>query len=387
MNEEIELLEENQNEQSEHTTGSQRWERTRTAFANGRTFALNKTESFWLAVFPPKDEQAEQGENSFFNLVLQIVLWLAFGAFLLASLPHVAYFFASFEPQEWTANGPQVNDYWWTISYCLAFAIDVTSFLLSLNVAIKMRRATNGLSGIPKLAAAFGVMLTHWPFILLLVGFSWLVNYEHAQQFHSDMLSLAEQNTINLVIWSGSIRDLNPVIASAFPVLAVAYTGMSDRVKAERKAATNANTTTSVVEANATSPNANGDIQQLATLITEMNEQHRSDMERMMNLTLKAITANANANALPANERKQLRAPRTRTRINARTIVEANDQPEREQERANEPIPIDQNVRERVRSAMQNHPGATVGVIANAVGISKSTAHKWMTKISEEESA
>ena len=380
MNEDQEVQEEIQEETA---TWSQRWEQIQTAFARSRTAFVRGAKAFANAVFPPKNERAERQESSFFNLVLQIVLWLAFGAFLLASLPHVAYFFASFEPQEWTTNGYQVNDYWWTISYCLAFAIDVTSFLLSLNVAIKMRRATNGMSGIPKLAAAFGVMVTHWPFILLLVGFSWLVNYEHAQQFHSDMLSLAEAKTINLLFWSGSIRDLNPVIASAFPVLAVAYTGMSDRVKSERKSAN----ATIEASTNVVATNAN-ESTQLVTLITQMNEQHRSDMDQMIK-AISALAANANGspNVLPTNANgcKQLRSPRTRTRINARTIVEA--EPEREQEDMNAPIPIDANVRERVRSAMQNHPGATVGVIANTVGISKSTAHKWMNKISNEESA
>jgi len=51
------------------------------------------------------------------------------------------------------------------------------------------------------------------------------------------MLSVAEHVQISLLFWHGTIGDLNPVIASAFPVLAVAYTGMSDRIGDERKAA------------------------------------------------------------------------------------------------------------------------------------------------------
>jgi hypothetical protein len=190
----------------------------------------SKAGALWGGLFPVRQE--EEVDHSFFQGLLQFVLWLAFAAFLFASLPHVAYFFASFEPE---SNG-QVDGYWWLVSYALAIGIDVTSFLLSLNVAIKMRRATSGLAGIPKIAATIGVVVTHWPFILLLVGFSWLVNFEHAKEFHSSMLALAENADINLLFWNGKLADLNPIIASAFPVLAVAYTGMSDRIGGERRA-------------------------------------------------------------------------------------------------------------------------------------------------------
>jgi hypothetical protein len=164
---------------------------------------------------------------SLLQRLLQGVLWAAFGAFLFASLPHVAYFFAAFEPESSTGR---LNDYWWLVSYGLAASIDVTAFLLSLNVAIKMRQATLGLPWYQKTLTALGVITTHWPFILLLVGFSWLVNFEHAKQFHSAMLSAAEQVPINLLFWQGKLEDLNPIIASSFPLLAVAYTGMADQL-------------------------------------------------------------------------------------------------------------------------------------------------------------
>src|SRR5258708_28236856 len=76
---------------------------------------------------------------SLLQRLLQGVLWAAFGAFLFASLPHVAYFFAAFEPESSTGR---LNDYWWLVSYGLAASIDVTAFLLSLHIAIKMRHAT-----------------------------------------------------------------------------------------------------------------------------------------------------------------------------------------------------------------------------------------------------
>jgi hypothetical protein len=172
---------------------------------------------------------------SILQKLLQGVLWAAFGAFLFASLPHVAYFFAAFEPE---SNNGSLNDYWWFVSYGLAASIDVTAFLLSLNVAIKMRHVTFGLPWYQKALAALGVIMTHWPFILLLVGFSWLVNFEHAKEFHSSMLAAAEQVSINLIVWQGKLADLNPVIASSFPLLAVAYTGMADQMGDEQQTPT-----------------------------------------------------------------------------------------------------------------------------------------------------
>src|ERR1043165_6743964 len=104
-----------------------------------------------FVVFPPRDDTQEEETGGFFQAFLQVVLWLAFAAFLLASLPHVAYFFASFEPQN--ADGT-VSDYWWFVAYALAVSIDVTAFLLSLNVAIKMRKATAGLPWYQKIVPA-----------------------------------------------------------------------------------------------------------------------------------------------------------------------------------------------------------------------------------------
>jgi hypothetical protein len=189
----------------------------------------------WLQIAPTSHRPMPTRTASMLQRLLQGVLWAAFGAFLFASLPHVAYFFAAFEPE---GNNGTLNDYWWFVSYGLAASIDVTAFLLSLNVAIKMRHVTLGLPWYQKTLAALGVILTHWPFILLLVGFSWLVNFEHAKEFHSSMLAAAEQVSINLIVWQGKLADLNPVIASSFPLLAVAYTGMADQMGDEQQIST-----------------------------------------------------------------------------------------------------------------------------------------------------
>lgn len=49
------------------------------------------------------------------------------------------------------------------------------------------------------------------------------------------MLAAAEQVSINLIVWQGKLADLNPVIASSFPLLAVAYTGMADQMGDEQQ--------------------------------------------------------------------------------------------------------------------------------------------------------
>jgi hypothetical protein len=212
----------------EHHAASQRPLAVWVAQIKGQSLTI------WKRVAPVSLPNRSTRRASILQTLLQVVLWAAFGAFLFASLPHVAYFFAAFEPESSTGT---LNDYWWVVSYGLAASIDVTPFLLSLNVAIKMRHVTVGLPWYHKIFAAFGVLITHWPFILLLVGFSWLVNFEHASEFHSSMLAAAEQVSINLLIWQGKLADLNPVIASSFPLLTVAYTGMADQMGEEQERA------------------------------------------------------------------------------------------------------------------------------------------------------
>jgi len=42
------------------------------------------------------------------QIVLKWFFWVAFAAFLSASIPHVAYFFRAFEPQN-----PAEDAWWW----------------------------------------------------------------------------------------------------------------------------------------------------------------------------------------------------------------------------------------------------------------------------------
>jgi hypothetical protein len=73
--------------------------------------------TIWKHVAPVSPPNRPTSRASILQTGLQVVLWAAFGAFLFASLPHVAYFFAAFEPESSTGT---LNDYWWFVSYGLA---------------------------------------------------------------------------------------------------------------------------------------------------------------------------------------------------------------------------------------------------------------------------
>ena len=66
---------------------------------------------------------------------MKYFFWIAFAVFLAASIPHVAYFFASFEPSQ----GPE-GVWWWAVSYAIAISIDVTVYLLSWTAFQRYRR-------------------------------------------------------------------------------------------------------------------------------------------------------------------------------------------------------------------------------------------------------
>jgi hypothetical protein len=157
---------------------------------------------------------------------------LAFLVFLVASLPHVAYFFAAFEPQN--ADGT-LSDWWWFVAYLIAGAINITEFLLSIKFARELRNATYGLPWYQKFLPILGCVLKFWPFILLISGFSWAANLQHAREFHSDMLTTAESVsvTIPFMPYIHTWGDLNPYIVSAFPILNIAYTLMFDSSRHE----------------------------------------------------------------------------------------------------------------------------------------------------------
>lgn len=139
---------------------------------------------------------------------MKYFFWIAFAVFLAASIPHVAYFFASFEPSQ----GPE-GVWWWGVSYAIAISIDVTVYLLSWTAFQRYRRYRT-----PK------AVWQHWLLIVMCTVFSWAVNWAYAKQFHSlTMLSSAESTAP----W---LTGVFPFMASAFPLLGIVYTMMAETV-------------------------------------------------------------------------------------------------------------------------------------------------------------
>jgi hypothetical protein len=139
---------------------------------------------------------------------MKYFFWIAFAVFLAASIPHVAYFFASFEPSQ----GPE-GIWWWAVSYAIAISIDVTVYLLSWTAFQRYRRYRT-----PK------AVWQHWLLIVICTVFSWAVNWAYAKQFHSTtMLSSAETTAPWLI-------NVFPFMASAFPLLGIVYTMMAETI-------------------------------------------------------------------------------------------------------------------------------------------------------------
>ena len=139
---------------------------------------------------------------------MKYFFWIAFAVFLAASIPHVAYFFASFEPSQ----GPE-GVWWWAVSYAIAISIDVTIYLLSWTAFQRYRRYRT-----PK------AVWQHWLLIVMCTVFSWAVNWAYAKQFHSTtMLNAAE----SAAPW---LTGVFPFMASAFPLLGIVYTMMAETI-------------------------------------------------------------------------------------------------------------------------------------------------------------
>ncbi|MDQ2904843.1 MAG: hypothetical protein ABI456_05650 [Ktedonobacteraceae bacterium] len=140
--------------------------------------------------------------------MMKYFFWIAFAVFLAASIPHVAYFFASFEP----SSGPE-GVWWWAVSYAIAISIDVTVYLLSWTAFQRYRRYRTAKA-----------VWQHWLLIVMCTIFSWAVNWAYAKQFHSTVMLSSAENTAP---W---LTNVFPFMASAFPLLGIVYTMMAETV-------------------------------------------------------------------------------------------------------------------------------------------------------------
>ncbi len=134
-------------------------------------------------------------KEAIFRGVIRFVFLFAYGAFLWASIHHVATFFHYFEPDATDWNG----------SYTLAISIDLTALVLTVGVMF-FRTSMPGLA-----------LFVIWFFIVALTAFSWLVNWEYAMRYQS-----ADLTTDPL------LKLLNPILASSFAFLNLAYSVVAE---------------------------------------------------------------------------------------------------------------------------------------------------------------
>jgi hypothetical protein len=154
-----------------------------------------------------------------FNNIVKGVFLFAYAAFLAASITHIAFFFHGFEPQGSAPTWLQE----WGIPYGLAIAIDVTNVVMMIGVTFrKGAKATGRRAGI-------------WVFIGMLTLFSWVANWEYALEFQSSVFSRAASAAIPLV--GITFYQLNPILASSFAFLNLAYSLAAELFNTKEKTA------------------------------------------------------------------------------------------------------------------------------------------------------
>lgn len=142
-----------------------------------------------------------------FSVFIRIVFLFAFGAFLSASIHHIAAFYSGFEPTG--AIDAQ--------SYTLAISIDFTALVLTVGVMFFSER-------MPGYARFF-----IWAFIVALTGFSWVVNWQYAVTYQQPNGLTSHLDPV----W----QNINPILASSFAFLNLAYALVSEFFSAKKKTA------------------------------------------------------------------------------------------------------------------------------------------------------
>jgi hypothetical protein len=128
--------------------------------------------------------------------------------------------FRAWEPS--SAVGAE-NVFWWVVSYAIAVSIDGTVIWLSHTAAVSRREKT----------ASGGYLFGLWSFILFLTGFSWLMNWMYAKH-NSGSANTALSGAITESIAGIQMATITPIMVSMFPVLAIMFTLMADKVVATK---------------------------------------------------------------------------------------------------------------------------------------------------------
>jgi len=155
------------------------------------------------------------------QVATRVLFWSAFGIFLMVSIPHVAWVFRQYEPQDQGITG----FVWWVLAYGFAIAIDGVIGWLS---HIKSEGTT-------KSDQSF-----IWGFIVVLVMMSWYFNWVFSMA-HDPSQKKPDVWTFVLTsqMWfvpSLTVGQLTPVVISALPVFIIAYTFILGKVNAMKVA-------------------------------------------------------------------------------------------------------------------------------------------------------
>jgi hypothetical protein len=142
------------------------------------------------------------------------LFWFAFIAFMLASIPHTAYFFRAWEPTV-TPTDNRDDLAYWGVAYAIAISVD--------GMVIYLTRALTVLNKQGGKRFAKGVA---WLGIGLLSLLSWFVNWQYAIQFRGHMLD----RVLSLSLGWWKLADIDPILASMFQALIIFYTFISDKV-------------------------------------------------------------------------------------------------------------------------------------------------------------
>jgi len=148
----------------------------------------------------------------------RVLFWFAFVAFMLAAIPHTAYFFRAWEPAV-APTDRQGGLFYWGVAYAIAISVD--------GMVIYLTRALTVLNRQGGKAFARGVA---WLGIGLLSLLSWFVNWQYAVEFRGQMLS----RVLGLSLGWWKMGDIDPILASMFQALIVFYSFISDKVHEAR---------------------------------------------------------------------------------------------------------------------------------------------------------
>ena len=152
--------------------------------------------------------QEESAVSKWTHRITLGIFWTAFGSFLATSIPHVAWLYQAFEPKD--------GAWEFVASYGIALGIDVMIAWLSF---------------VQTIGKSKGVWFT-WVFIVLLGVLSWYANYLYDMQ-HSPIHQI-DIWTIELLGGWTTTGYITPIIISAIPLFAIAYTLMLSKLGARK---------------------------------------------------------------------------------------------------------------------------------------------------------